>query len=104
MNHVAAAQGVDEQVIGGLGQIRQTALGPDQSGRTDREVAAGLEEVADLAVGNAERFGPGPKGANCIQDKRCKERRWCDPLARAWAWAGSRRDAPWGGQTSCGVS
>ena len=54
MDDVGFPKGVDEQVIGRLGQIGEPLLGADQSARTDGEVAIGLEEVTDLAIRNAQ--------------------------------------------------
>ena len=54
MDDVAAAQGIDEQVVGGPGQVGEALLGADEGGRADFEIAVGAEEVADLAIGDAE--------------------------------------------------
>jgi hypothetical protein len=70
MDDVAAAQGVEEQVIGGPGQVGEALLGPDQGGGTHLEITVGLQEIGDLAIRNAEamlEFGghgqdDGPQG------------------------------------------
>src|SRR5450755_2280550 len=54
VHDLAAAQGLDEQVIGGPGQLGEALFGADEGGRASRQAAVGFEEVADLAIGDAE--------------------------------------------------
>jgi hypothetical protein len=63
MDDVGTAQGVDEQGIGGPGQLGQALLGADQGRRANGEIAISVEEVTDLALGDTpagfEFGGPG---------------------------------------------
>src|ERR1700688_866108 len=54
MHDVALPEGLDEQFIGGLGQVGEALLGADEGGGADFQLAVGLQEVADLAVTDAE--------------------------------------------------
>src|ERR1017187_3971675 len=45
MNDVALPQGLDEQFVGGFGQVGEALLGANESGGTDFQLAVGLQEV-----------------------------------------------------------
>ena len=54
MDDMALAQGFQEEVIRGPGQVGEALLGTDEGTGADVEVAVGLQEVTDLAVADAE--------------------------------------------------
>ena len=54
LDDVGPAQGIDQQVVGGPGQLGKALLGTDERGRADGESAIGAQEVTDLAIGDAE--------------------------------------------------
>src|SRR5262249_41937257 len=54
MDDMALAKGFQEQFIRGPGQVGEALLGTDEGTGADLQVAVGLQEVADLAVADAE--------------------------------------------------
>jgi hypothetical protein len=54
MDDVALPQGFKEQVVGGSGEVGQALLGADEGGGGHVQIAVGGEEVADLAIADAE--------------------------------------------------
>lgn len=54
VHDMRATQGIDQQFISGLGEFGETLLGANEGGGADVEVAVGVEEVADFAIGHAE--------------------------------------------------
>jgi hypothetical protein len=54
MHDACPPQRLDEQFVGRAGQCGEALLGADERGGANRQVAVGAEEVADLAVGDAE--------------------------------------------------
>src|SRR3990167_9320812 len=47
-------ESIEEQIVGGTGQVGQAFLGADERRRTNFQVAVRLQEVADFAIADAE--------------------------------------------------
>jgi len=79
MDDVGFAERVDEQLVGRPRQVREPLFGADESGRADRDIAMGLEEITDLAIGNAQavfEFGPmvRTQAPGCCRRRRSRQK------------------------------